>query len=84
MGLWVRAGSWSAQQLTEGKVPDYIVRMLGSAREATTLVDVGLWERNGEGYVFRNWDKYQPSREKVEADRAANRERMRKWRERRD
>jgi hypothetical protein len=83
MGLWVRAGSWCAQQLTDGFVPDHIVATLGSRAQAKRLVEVGLWHREGAGYRFHQWDEdgRQPTRAVVEKERAEARERMRKARE---
>jgi hypothetical protein len=47
------------------------------------LVDAGLWERASDGYVFYNWHEYQPSKQDVDAERAASRERMRDLRAKR-
>lgn len=81
MGLWVRAGSWSMQQLTDGFVPNHIARQLGTRSEAKRLVDSGLWDQKDDGYLFHEWSQRQPSRAKVHSDREANAERLRKWRE---
>ncbi|MFI0469272.1 hypothetical protein ACH347_34800 [Saccharopolyspora sp. 5N102] len=88
MGLWVLAGSWASNQLTDGWVPAYAARRLSSNADelAATLVRVGLWvpgEHEGEpGWWFHSWQEYQPSREDVETKRADARERMRKIRAR--
>jgi hypothetical protein len=82
MGLWVRAGSWSMQQLTDGFIPSAVARTLGSAAEARSLVSVSLWDEVDGGYRFHEWEGRQPSREKVEADREAAAERQRHARER--
>jgi len=82
-GLWVRAGSWCMQQLTDGFVPDHALPTLGTAKEADRLVDAGLWERGVNGYMFHEWDVRQPSREQVETDRAEAAKRQREARERR-
>lgn len=84
MGLWVRAGSWSAQQLSEGFVPDHIAKMLGSRAEIQRLVDAHLWTREEGGYQFWQWadDGRQPTKQQVEADRAANRARQKRARDR--
>lgn len=66
MGLWVRAGSWSMQQLTEGFVPAAIVRGLGSATQAKKLVEVGLWISVDGGYRFHNWAERQMSKAEIE------------------
>ncbi|PXX65408.1 hypothetical protein DFR70_104472 [Nocardia tenerifensis] len=66
MGLWVRAGSWSMQQLTEGFVPAAIVRGLGSAAQAKKLVEVGLWTTADGGYRFHDWAERQMSKAEIE------------------
>lgn len=83
MGLWVRAGAWSAQQLTEGVVPLYMVPTLGTKAQADRLVAAGLWVKHAKGYKFHQWDEdgRQPTRESVEAERAASRERQAKARQ---
>lgn len=81
MGLWVRAGSWSAQQLSDGLIPDHLVSSLGNHTQAKKLVDVGLWEKVAGGYRFWEWEQRNPTRDQVEDDRAAARERMRLARE---
>lgn len=80
MGLWVRAGSWSMQTLSDGFVPDENIRLLGTTRQAQKLVDVGLWDRLPNGYAFHEWDDRQPTKAQVKADRAAAAERQRRHR----
>lgn len=80
MGLWVRAGAWSAQHLTDGFVPAHAVKLLGNLGQAKALVESGLWHKVDGGFSFHEWHDYQPTREKVEAERAEARERMRKLR----
>lgn len=81
MGLWVRAGSWAAQQLTDGYVPNAIVTLLGGTESADTLVNVGLWHLAQDGYEFNDWGVYQPTRQSVMGEREAAKERQRKYRE---
>ena len=81
MGLWVRAGAWSMQTLSDGFVPTHMARSLGTRGEAKRLVDAGLWVEKDDGYLFHEWTQRQPSRAKVQADREDNAERLRKWRE---
>lgn len=81
MGLWVRAGSWSMQQLSDGFIPDHIVSTLGTRAQAERLITAGLWDRLPTGYAFHDWDGRQPSRAQVEADRDAAAERQRRARE---
>jgi len=66
MGLWVRAGAWSMQTLSDGFVPDPIVSQLGTKAQAQRLVVVGLWDRLPTGYAFHQWDARQPSKEDVQ------------------
>jgi hypothetical protein len=83
-GLWSIAGSWSADQLTDGHVPDYMISEWAPPPAAPdALVDSGLWERTHDGYTFHNWAEYQPSKQDVDAERAASRERMKDLRARR-
>jgi hypothetical protein len=81
LGMWVRAGSWAAQQLTDGYVPLDMARSLGTTRQARSLTDSGLWIPCGNGYEFHQWTERQPLRKDVEAKRAAGAERLRRWRE---
>ncbi len=84
VGLWTVAGSWAADQLTDGNVPDYMIIEWGAPPAApAALVESGLWERGQDGYVFYNWHEYQPSKQDVDAERAASRERMRELRAKR-
>jgi hypothetical protein len=94
MGLWVRAGAWSAQMLTNGHIPDaMIVALGGTADDAKALVDGRFWHAPGaecevceaqgllpfeEGYQFHNWIQYQPVRVDV---RLAREEQARSGRE---
>ena len=82
MGLWVRAGSWSSQQLTEGFIPDAIANSLGTRTEISRLVAARLWvEVPGGGYRFHEYLDRNPTREQVETAREAAAERQRKARE---
>lgn len=87
MGLWVLAGSWSADQLTDGFIPEYIATRIdprGWAVNAAALVKAGLWvadEVDGEpGWRFHEWEERQPTRSKVEEKREAAKERMERLR----
>lgn len=82
MGLWVTAGAWSSQHLTEGFVPDWYVKSWPSGQKrAANLVESGLWIAVDSGYRFHQWEERQPTKEQVESERAAARERQRKHRE---
>lgn len=82
LGLWVRAGSWCGANLTEGALPRHMIGTFGAQkRDAMKLVSVGLWRETEDGYQFNDWDVYQPTKEQVEADRKASRERQARYRE---
>lgn len=84
IGLWVRAGSWSAQQLTDGFVPRHMLSMFGARpKDAADLVSSGLWETTEGGWVFHDWSSWQPSRRQVEEQRAAAAARKQSWRDKR-
>jgi hypothetical protein len=76
MGLWVRAGSWSSQQLTDGHIPSHIIAALGTHAQAGKLVSSGLWDFAEGGYQFHQWTERQPNSAAVKAERFAARERM--------
>jgi len=82
VALWVRAGTWSARNLTDGYVPSTLLaRLCGDPETAAAeLVQRRLWSRVKGGYRFHGWAGYQPTRESVEGDRAAARERMERLR----
>ena len=70
IGLWTLSGAWCAKELTDGRVPVHMIEELGcTAAQARMLVECGLWSNTPTGYVFVGWAKYQPTREKVEAER---------------
>ena len=75
--LWATALSWCADQETDGSVPSHMLTALdGTRMEARTLVDVGLWETTDEGWIFRNWSEYQPTRDQLDEKRRVERERI--------
>lgn len=49
-GLWTRCGSWVAANLTDGFIPEAVVRRLGTRLQANRLVRVGLWEQVEGGW----------------------------------
>jgi hypothetical protein len=82
--LWVRAGSWSANLLTNGFVPAHMVAMFGCSKsDARALVASGLWLDVDGGYQFHDWTEYQPTREQVEQKRDEEARRKAEWRAKR-
>lgn len=84
LGLWVRAGSWAGQQLTDGFVPEDVARAIGPRVEIERLVRAGLWVPSDGGFEFHDFTDYNPTRESVQQKRKATAERIRRWRENRD
>lgn len=76
VALWVRAGSYAAQHLTDGVVTYGIIRMLAADRDAATeLTNAGLWDQqDGRTWLFHDWEDYQP-------DAIASKERRQKRQE---
>lgn len=81
--LWLRAGAWSAQHLTDGRIPLNIGPMIRLQQDAAQeLVDAGLWRHDGDAWEFHDWCDYQPTREKVTSKRETDADRQRRHRER--
>jgi hypothetical protein len=81
--LWLRAGSWSAGHLTDGFIPQNVLRLFrGRPRSAAELVAAGLWSAAEGGFFFHDWAEYQPSREQVTAQREATKKRVTAWKDR--
>lgn len=81
MGLWLRAGAWSAGLLTDGYIPNNIIISLGNTSQAHKLCDAGLWVPDHDGYTFHDWSEFQPTRAEIEARRLAGAERVKRYRE---
>lgn len=87
-GMWASAGAYCADHLTDGLIEARVLYAIvpGSKRSvdalAAELVTNGLWESVPGGWLFHQWCEHQPSKEEVEADRAASRERQRRNRAR--
>ena len=75
MGLWVRAGAWSAANLTDGFVPTRIAFRLGSRIMCYRLVEVGLFEEKIDGFQFHDWDEKNFTKQQVEERRQDDRKR---------
>ncbi|MEV5911096.1 hypothetical protein AB0M00_19610 [Streptomyces chartreusis] len=84
LGLWMRAGSYAAQHLTDGIVPGVVVGMCkGSPAQVRRLVEAGLWHEHGhtcphpkcaqpapgDYYMHDYLAPYNPSRAEVLAKR---------------
>lgn len=84
IALWVLAGSWSMDNLTDGFVPKARVKLFGLHRKsAPELVRVGLWVEVEGGFQFHEWDQRNPSGKAVKTRRKATAERVARHRQRR-
>lgn len=62
VGLWVRAGSWSAKYQTAGFISDKVLPVFQASEDAVAaLVRARMWERNDDrnGHQFHEWRKHQ-------------------------
>lgn len=82
--LWVRAGAYCCQHLTDGFVKKAQLRLLGESEAAEELSDAGLWHLVDGGWVFHDWDEYQETSTIVKKRREEARERQRRSREARE
>lgn len=61
LGLWVRAGSWCAAYLTDGRVPWGQARRLGGDSQWDRLVDAGLVDKLEDGsyqlHDYLHWNR---------------------------
>ncbi|MFE7782064.1 mucin-2 [Streptomyces nigrescens] len=93
LGLWVRAGAYAAQHLTEGTVPGVVAQLYGTAPQARKLVAAGLWHAHDHAcnrcpqpapgdYVMHDFLTYNPTRAKVEDKRQKEADRQARGRAR--
>lgn len=75
-GAFARILSYCGQQLTDGHVDDQTAKYIAKASVYRKLEAHGFIERNGQGWQIPDYLEFNPSREKVEKERAAARKRM--------
>lgn len=81
IGVWTLTGAWSAKELTDGFIPDAVLEEYGATPKIIELlVDAELWEPDSNGVRFRNWAKWQRTKQQVMDYRSAETERKRNWR----
>lgn len=68
--LYIAGLCYCGENLTDGHIPDTVIRVIGFDADigdpksaADTLVGVGLWERNGTGYVVHDYLEWQRGKE---------------------
>jgi hypothetical protein len=73
IALWAVCGSWSGNNLTDGKIPASYVRRSGlDKRAASELVRVGYWHETDVGYEFHEWAERNPLKADVESRRESS------------
>lgn len=83
VGTWTLCGTWAADKERDGVVPAHMVDELGGTEAgAQALVDVGLWRRRRDAFVFVNWAEFQPTREQLHERRQAESQRKAEYRAR--
>jgi hypothetical protein len=82
LGLWVRAGSWCSQHLTDGYLPADIASTMGTRAQAKRLVAAGLWLEADGGYQFHDWGAFNPLAGEVVAGRKRAATKQKIWRDR--
>lgn len=84
--LYIAGLCWCARNLTDGTIDKRALPTIAALAGvqptvADTLVAVGLWEDQDDSYLVPDFLEYNPSREKVLAEREAAAERQRRSRE---
>lgn len=79
MGLWLMGGTYAADNLTDGHVPDWYVASWPSGKKrAQELVKARYWDTADGGYQVRNWPEYQRTRQQVMQAQTEDTERRRR------
>jgi hypothetical protein len=95
IGLYVRCGTYAAEHLTNGFIPEDIAVLYGASNTgsrrnpgtgkpetlAETLVRTKLWLRARAGWRMRDYLDYNPSKQAVDKERKAAAERQRRRRD---
>jgi len=82
IGLYCRLGTYCADKLTDGFVADAIAKSMGTSRELGALLDCPIPDTRSlltpvrGGFLIRDYLDFNPTREKVLADREAAKLRM--------
>lgn len=89
LGVWVLAGSDCARRESDGHITLSRLRGLfrgpspALRRAVETLLARGLWETTPDGFLFHDWAIYNPTHEKLEAQRDADAARQGRARDKR-
>lgn len=79
--LWLRAGTYSAQKMLDGFIPDEALRLLRvRKRYIEELERAAVWRRSAGGWLAVRWQENIRSRSDIEADRDKTKQRVRSHR----
>lgn len=86
IGLWTVGLCYANLHLTDGEIPEGLMRLYPGAESAVReLVSRGLWRpfdgQNGSGFRVHDYLEYQPSKDDVRGKREKDAERLRVWRD---
>jgi len=81
-GAWTLAAVWCARHLTDGYIPNDAMTQIVGRRTSILkeLADRNLITPAPGGWQYVDWLQYQRSKAEVLRERAANRERLARWR----
>jgi hypothetical protein len=66
MGLWLLAGTYCTDYLTDGAVPLWFVESWPRGKQlAQKLIKSGFWKADGEDFQFLSWAEYQRTKKQV-------------------
>lgn len=83
-GLYLCSIAWSRSQLTDGRIPAYVLPLLAfkdgmpidsASAAADRLIEVGLWERTADGWQIHDYAEHQQTTDDIEKQRAEWRDR---------
>jgi hypothetical protein len=81
--LHVSAICWCNLNLTDGFIPAeelrHVADVTAPKKYATELVDAGVWDLTDDGWMIHDFLEYQPSAQKVHAERDAKKKRQERW-----
>jgi len=70
LGLWLVASCWAVENLSDGFVPDWLMKTKRERALADELVEAKLWERTKGGFQIHDFLKYNFPKEWAEKQRA--------------
>jgi hypothetical protein len=60
LNVWVRLLTWTSRAGTRGFIPRAVALKFGKPKALARLVEIGLFEREGDNYRFHDFEHYAP------------------------